>query len=248
MPCRKCGYDLIGLDKNPNCPECGALNLHTQPYRGIEVFRYCPQRHSKTLLFVIGLLGLFTVAMLIEGHSGPVPAQRPPTRPYGLMLGLIAVFIGGYFISRFYGSKGQVSLDWDKRKIIVEHSVSKRCILPVKRRKLVFDMDELRQIGKGNPLGMAYDVLRLIALHRLTKNNGPAWTFLTFAKCQIYVHRSLDNIELLELRLSRLYPPPIESTPLSKRVFTLPLALAIIIILSIAATFVWLAIRNDYWV
>lgn len=248
MPCRRCGYDLIGLDANLNCPECGTLNLHTEPYRGIEVFRYCPRKHSKTLLFVIGLVALLAAGMLLGGHSGSNPPQRPPTRPYGLILGVSAIFIGGYAISRFYGSKGRVSLDWDKRKIILEHAVCWRYLLPSKRRRLEFDMGELIQIGRGNPLGRAYDVLRLIAFHRLTMNNGPAWTYLKFTKCRLYIHRSLDGIELLELRLSRLYPPPPESAPVSQRVFTLPLALAIVIILGVAVTLVWLAIRNDYWV
>ena len=250
MPCRKCGYDLIGLDANPECPECGTLNLHAEPYRGVEVFCYNPVRHSKALLIALVLFAVFAALLLVDpGTRGSNPPQHPASRPYGLVLGIGAILLGGYAIARLYSSKGQVSLDWDNRKIILGHTVYKKRYLPLKRNRLEFEMRELRGMRDGSPLGYGYDIARLGVLGVLVRSKvRSSWTYLVFPQGRVYIQKNYDDLELLELRLSRLYTPLPASVPVSQRVFTFPLVLAIVIILGATGTLVWLAIRNNFWV
>jgi len=249
MPCRKCGYDLIGLDANPDCPECGTLNLHSEPYRGVEVFRYSPHRHSKTLLIIIGLFALFILLMIIDRHTGSNPPQRPPSLPFEFLLIVGTVVLGGYALSRFYSSNGQVSLDWDNHTIILNNAVRTKWLLPRKLSHVEFKMTQLQSMGKGNPMGPIYDVIRLLVIAALLRTKvPPSWTYLVFPKCRIYLHKSFDDRELLDLRLSRLCTTPRSSIPASQRVFKLPLVVAILVILGATATLVWLAIRNDFWI
>jgi hypothetical protein len=94
-PCRRCGYNLRGLSKDGQCPECGApIKLSV----GGDVLRYSDPNWlrrlrrgiSLLLWFFVACVSLLVVAMTLPPVSGAI---GPP-----VLLRILGALIGGMYV------------------------------------------------------------------------------------------------------------------------------------------------------
>lgn len=201
--CRECGYDLRGLEPNPDCPECGTLNLFVKPYRGVETFAFTAKSGLKTAAF----LGLMFVGVCVVFAIGDATSERPSTQLPNkeldtfdiLILSTVAVgFVGSYLYTRMLCLNSALHLNWDTQVIEAESCVHKRGWLPYKKKLAEYPMSQLRGYGYGSPFGIVVDLLR--------KGRYTSWTYIQLDTVRIYIHDNTENYGLFEERVSSLLP------------------------------------------
>ncbi|GAB5495235.1 MAG: hypothetical protein Phyf2KO_03150 [Phycisphaerales bacterium] len=200
--CRKCGYDLRGLEPNPDCPECGALNLFLKPYRGIEIFAFTAKSGLKTM----ALLGLIFVGACVVVAIGIATRESPSTQlpnndgldsfDIGFLSVAAAGLIGSYLYTRILCLNSTLRISWDKQSIEAENCVHKRGWLPFKKKCAEYPMSQLRGYGHGSPFGIVVDLLR--------KRGHTSWTYFQFESVRVYIHDNTEDFELLVERVKDL--------------------------------------------
>lgn len=215
--CRKCNYDLRGVGINPHCPECGTLNLFTEPFEGLEQFEYCAKAHNNsTFICLVGVALGLPVLLAIYRSKGQAVLIT-----FGIVMSIAIVSM--HFLNKLVSSRKSVALDWDSKTVVIKHAIFWGLPLPRYRRVSTTRFSDLIS-------------------HGFIHSRHHRWLKVTTADGTALIPDYLGSVDLLAQRLQLIRPQPEVSTKIS----IIRVTVATVIAISVIGAAVWLAIEAGW--